>query len=99
MAKGAALITGASSGIGAELARLCAGDGYAVILVARRADRLAELAENLVREYGVPARAMAADLADAAAREALRDRRRGDNVEILINNARTDLLCNRYGRR
>ena len=56
MAKGAALITGASSGIGAELARLCAADGYAVILVARRADRLAELAENLAREYGVPAR-------------------------------------------
>ncbi len=87
MAKGAALITGASSGIGAELARLCAGDGYAVILVARRADRLAELAENLVREYGVAARVIAADLAEAAARGALHDQTRGDNVEILINNA------------
>lgn len=87
MAKGAALITGASSGIGAELARLCAGDGYAVILVARRADRLAELAENLAREYGVPARGIAADLADAAARAALREQTRGDTVEILINNA------------
>jgi uncharacterized protein len=87
VAKGAALITGASSGIGAELARLCAGDGYAVILVARRADRLAELAENLAREYGVRARGIAADLADAAAREALREQTRGDTVEILINNA------------
>ena len=87
MAKGAALITGASSGIGVELARLCAGDGYSVILVARRADRLAELAEQLVREYGVPARAIAADLADAAARQTIYDRTRGDTVEILINNA------------
>ena len=87
MAKGAALITGASSGIGAELARLCAGDGYAVILVARRADRLAELAENLVREFGVPARAIALDLAEATACEALHDQTRSDKVEILINNA------------
>jgi short-subunit dehydrogenase len=87
VAKGAALITGASSGIGAELARLCAGDGYSVILVARRADRLAELAENLVREFGVPARAIALDLAEATACEALHDQTRGDKVEILINNA------------
>jgi short-subunit dehydrogenase len=87
VAKGAALITGASSGIGAELARLCAKDGYAVILVARRAGRLAELADNLVREYGVQARVIAADLADSAARVALHDQTRADNVEILINNA------------
>jgi short-subunit dehydrogenase len=87
VAKGAALITGASSGIGAELARLCAKDGYAVILVARRAGRLAELADNLVREHRVEARVIAADLADAAARVALHDQTRADNVEILINNA------------
>jgi short-subunit dehydrogenase len=87
VAKGSALITGASSGIGAELARLCAGDGYAVILVARRADRLAELAESLVREFRVPARAIALDLAEATACEALHDQTRGDTVEILINNA------------
>ena len=67
MAKGTALITGASSGIGAELARLCAADGYAVILVARREERLAQLAENLTREFGVAARGIAVDLADAAA--------------------------------
>jgi len=87
VAKGAALITGASSGIGAELARLCAGDGYSVILVARRADRLAELAENLAREYRVQARVIALDLAEATACEALHDQTHGDKVEILINNA------------
>ncbi len=87
MAKGAALITGASSGIGAELARLCAADGYAVILVARREERLAQLAENLTREFGVAARGMAVDLADAAACQLLRDQTRDDRVEILVNNA------------
>jgi len=87
VAKGAALITGASSGIGAELAKLCAGDGYSVILVARRTDRLEELAENLVREFGVAARAIALDLSEAAACEALHDQTRDDKVEILINNA------------
>src|SRR4051794_4473552 len=67
MAKGMALITGASSGIGAELARLCARDGYGLILVARRADRLAQLAGTLTSEYGVTVRTIAIDLADPVA--------------------------------
>ena len=87
MAKGSALITGASSGIGAELAKLCAGDGYPVILVARRTDRLEELAARISQDYHVPARVLAADLADPAACEALFEQTRADGVEILINNA------------
>lgn len=87
MARGMALITGASSGIGAELADLCAADGYGVILVARRADRLEQLAATLGSRHGVPVRTIAADLADPAACAAVYEQTRGERVEILINNA------------
>ena len=87
MPKGAALITGASSGIGAELAKLCAAGGYGVILVARRVDRLGKLADNLAKAHGIQARALAADLADPAAPQSIFERTRTDTVEILINNA------------
>jgi short-subunit dehydrogenase len=65
------LITGASSGIGAELARQLAGAGHNVTLVARREERLAELAERLRALHGVRADVHACDLADEAARAAL----------------------------
>jgi short-subunit dehydrogenase len=87
LSTGSALITGASSGIGAELARLCAADGYALILVARREDRLRELAARLAAEFNVPTRVIALDLADAAAPDSLFEQTRGEPVKILINNA------------
>ncbi len=87
MSKGAALITGASSGIGAELARLCAAGGYDVALVARTGSRLEELAAELARQHNVQAQPFPADLADPEAREAVFRKSRGLGVEILINNA------------
>jgi short-subunit dehydrogenase len=87
MSRGAALITGASSGIGAELARLCAAGGYDLILVARGVGRMNELAAEFTRSHKISARPLAADLADSSAPEAIFDQTRGDTIEILINNA------------
>jgi uncharacterized protein len=82
-----ALVTGASSGIGSELARLAARDGYDVLLVARRADRLAALADELAREHGVEARTVSADLATPHGVEEIERARAGAPVEVLVNNA------------
>ncbi len=84
-----ALITGASAGLGREFARLFARDGHDVILVARREDRLEELATELERECGVRARVMAADLTDAASPARLHDQTMAENiaVDFLVNNA------------
>jgi short-subunit dehydrogenase len=84
-----ALITGASSGIGAELARSLARRGHGVTLVARRKDRLEQLAEQLREAHGVRVETIACDVADDESRAALADEltRRGLIVEILVNNA------------
>jgi short-subunit dehydrogenase len=81
----AAVVTGASSGIGKEIARDLHRRGHQVILVARSVDKLTELAEEL----GDGALPLPADLADRAARAALPDRiaALGLTPEILVNNA------------
>ena len=83
----AALVTGASAGIGVELARGLAQRGHNVILVARRAERLQELARDLQAAHGVRAEALATDLADAAARADLvrRIEELGLEVTVLVN--------------
>lgn len=79
-----ALITGASSGIGAEIARGLAARGVDLVLVARRADRLEALAADL-RQFGVKVEVAPADLADEAARIALAAQYPA--IDILVNNA------------
>ena len=87
MAAGTALVTGASAGLGAEFAKLCAAGGYDVVLVARTASRLDQLAADLVKTFGVDARPLPADLADPAAPAAIFAQLAGKPVDILINNA------------
>lgn len=84
-----ALVTGASSGLGIELARSLAKRGYGVTLAARRLDRLEDLAKELSSAHGVRAEAIACDLRDSAARSALTQRitELGLTVEVLVNNA------------
>jgi short-subunit dehydrogenase len=86
---GRALITGASGGIGLELAHEFARHGHAVILVARNEAKLNEVAAELARAYGVEASVVAADLGERSGPSALFDEvaRRNLAVDILVNNA------------
>lgn len=82
-----ALVTGASSGIGADLARLFAKDGNDVVLVARSEEKLQSLAAALGREFNVTARVIVADLAKPDAAQDVVDALGGVTIDTLVNNA------------
>ena len=86
-----ALITGASSGLGSEFARRLAVEGAHLILVARRKDRLEELAEELRTEHRIDVVVYDADLAQPGAGGNLAERIAADGltVDTLVNNAGT----------
>jgi hypothetical protein len=89
MTRQTALITGASAGIGRELARIHAARGGDVILVARREAALNDLKSELESRHGVTAHVFAADLGSADGAHALYDAVTGQGlgIDILINNA------------
>lgn len=89
-----ALVTGASSGIGEAMARLLAGKGYDLILVARSEDRLTQLGEELEALYDVSIRPLVADLADpnSAADVYMKTCSWDVEVSLLVNNAGYGIL-------
>jgi short-subunit dehydrogenase len=84
-----ALVTGASSGLGMEFARQLAGLGCALVLVARREERLRELQREISATYPVPVEVVVMDLVDTDAPQRLYDHLKNLNraVDILVNNA------------
>lgn len=84
-----ALITGASAGIGATFARFLAAEGYDLLLVARREERLRELAKELTAAHGIRCEIFAADLTDANAPRAIMAYadKHDLTIDFLVNNA------------
>jgi uncharacterized protein len=84
-----ALITGASTGIGRELAKLFAKDGYHLVLVARNGSRLSELADELQKSFGITAKTFPLDLTGGEAPQFLSDQLARENItiDVFVNNA------------
>ena len=84
-----ALITGASGGIGYELAKLFAKDHYNLVLVARSSDKLNQVASQLRQQFGLNVEAMALDLAEDQSVKMLFEHLKGEKLEVdvLVNNA------------
>lgn len=89
MSRGTALVTGASSGIGWEISKLLAADGYDLVCVARNSKKLQSLAKDLEAAFHVRAEVVAADLSkpDAPERVLTESTRLFGDVDILVNDA------------
>jgi uncharacterized protein len=85
MTRERALVTGASGGFGLEFARLLAGDGYDLTLVARSREKLEAIADELRAKFGVAVRVITQDLSATDAASAVFQR--VPDVDVLINNA------------
>jgi len=87
--KKTALITGASGGIGYELARLFARDAYNLVLVARSEDKLAEIKRDWEKRHGIKVTVITKDLSEPMSPQELFDEvaREGIEVDALVNNA------------
>lgn len=86
MARPIAIVTGASSGIGAAMSTVLAGGGYDLVLVARRADRLSALRDQLL-DIGAESEILALDLSQRAGLAAAAERARAGDVDVLVSNA------------
>lgn len=84
-----ALVTGASAGIGAEFCRQLASKGYSLVLIARRADKLQALADELKSSHNTTSLIITADLSVAGAGKTIAGQLTAENIEIdyLVNNA------------
>lgn len=87
--KQTALITGASGGIGLELAKEFAKDGYNLVLVARSKDKLESIAADFAKQYNISATVIAKDLSKASAPDELYNelKTQGIQIDALVNNA------------
>lgn len=91
--KGRAVVTGASAGIGKIYADRLAQQGYDIVLIARRADRLNAIAEELSQKYGVETEVVAADLGSIRELDGVAAKLGGDTaISVLVNNAGTSTL-------
>ena len=85
MAEGTALVTGASEGIGYELTRLFAENGYDVVMVARSKDRMKEIADEVENEFGISAQVIKKDLSVPGSSEEVYEK--SPEIDVLVNNA------------